>query len=105
MRPPRKTMAFLRDLRSAQASPRLDQRRHFLTVRGGDNPVQSDGAIVLCLVEQAMNESGIKLSIHRGAVVTVVVDGITVGEVNLEHGAKALHDRLRIVAAKNLAQA
>ena len=57
------------------------------------------------VVEQAMNEAGIELRIHVRAVVTIVVDGITLGEVNLEHGSKALHDGFYFVAAKNFAQA
>ena len=55
--------------------------------------------------EQAMNEARVEMSIHIGAIVAVVVDGITAGEINLEHGTEALHDSLHIVPPKNFAQA
>ena len=46
------------------------------------------------LFEQLVNETGIALRIHVSAVVAVVVDGVALGKVDLEHRSEALHDCL-----------
>src|SRR5579862_100897 len=117
--PPIKTRAVMRGYScadcprscSCQSSARIvgSPKQAFdisLGVRSRDDPVQTIGRRhVDAALEQAMNEARVQRGISVAAIVAIVVDDITVSEVNLEHGAESLHDRLEVVAAEDLAQA
>jgi hypothetical protein len=78
----------------------------FFRMRGGDDPMQAVGwSHVDTSFEQTMNEARVEMSIHIRAIVTVVVDGVTIGKVNLEHGTETLHYGVQLAAPKNFAQA
>ena len=56
-------------------------------------------------LEQAVDEAGVLLRVDVLTVVTVIENGIAIGEVDLEHRPETLHHGFDPATTKNFAQA
>src|SRR5207248_3700253 len=108
--PPKNTVAFVTPRVCLECRTSLvggaEQRGNVsLRMCRAYDPVQPIGrSHVDATLKQQVNEARIAFPVNMFAVISIIVDRLLLGEINLEHGAEALHNRFYLMACEHVAQ-